>query len=619
MHFEPPHSVSLATGSAFGSLEVPGGGPPLEIGGVDIADAFYHIALEDELQDYFCLAPVRAEDVGVSVAQGKKLKPGDKVFPALKVVPMGWTLALWICQSAHEHVVDAHPAIDPALRCVDRRPVPEVVDYDVHTQYVGNFVAISQTSGRARSLAESIGVALNQSGLPTHEVEAGVGLETLGWAFGADHPTVKITGKRMWRLRLATLELLKQGWATVTVGHFTFAGLLQRGVLSVFQASCVFFRKCYHQQVELWPEVKRKLRWAASLLCLVKRDLAAEWSGRVHATDASMWGRGVTAALRPVEEIKKLGRRNDRWRFKSGEEDMVTKLELEPWPDRTDPETLTSEATCHNQVGTGDYLEVPLQFIGEDWSKVDGAKWDRVEPIPVLEGRAVVWLCQHLARSQKNLGRKHLILTDSMSVTLALTKGRSSSSSMNRVCRQVAAITLATGMMFHLRWIPSELNPADFPSRAQDLKGFSLSRGLQELQDSHASKEHKSESGWRESAIKFHCGVAKCQQVAGIGQQRGQIQEATHSPFGTSQCNQGGQEVIPEGGEGIREKQAPWQESRALNSEPEVFPRTEVSGDCPTEVLREGLGRPEGVGSRQRTQYGVNLGAVPAPKTETIV
>ena len=183
------------------------------MGGVDIADAFYHIALEKELQQFFGLAPIKAEYVGVKEIEGKAVKPAQMIYPCLAVVPMGWTLALWICQSAHEHVVDSHPAVDAALRCVDRRPLPEVRDY-VHTQYVDNFVAISQKKGRARALAEAVGVALNDHGLPTHEVEAGIGIETLGWAFGEEHPSVRVTSKRLWRLRLATLELIAHGQAS---------------------------------------------------------------------------------------------------------------------------------------------------------------------------------------------------------------------------------------------------------------------------------------------------------------------------------------------------------------------------------------------------------------------
>jgi len=59
-------------------------------------------------------------------------------------------------------------------------------------------------------------------------------------------------------------------------------------------------------------------------------------------------------------------------------------------------------------------------------------------------------------------------------------------------------------MFLHLRWAPSELNPADLPSQAQDVKLFDLQKGLRELQEQHASKIKGGESGWRRAAIKFH-------------------------------------------------------------------------------------------------------------------
>ena len=80
-----------------------------------------------------------------------------------------------------------------------------------HTQYVDNFVVVTQKRDLAYDLADRIGRALRERGLPTHEVEAGKGLETLGWKFSSDHPFVQVTPKRMWKLRLATLELLKVG------------------------------------------------------------------------------------------------------------------------------------------------------------------------------------------------------------------------------------------------------------------------------------------------------------------------------------------------------------------------------------------------------------------------
>lgn len=273
LHFDAPESVRLCTGSTFARIEVGDSGGPLEVGGVDISDAFYNIGLPASLRKFFGLKSIRAGDVGVSVTCDGPVNPNDLIYPVLKVVPMGWTHALWVCQKCHEMIIDGIPQIVQGPRIVDRQPVPGVEPF-VHTEYVDNFVALSQRPGLVCELATAAGKELQSRGLPTHDVEAGVGLDTLGWNFDEHSPKVKVTNKRMWRLRLATLELLKRDRADgrlieKLVGHFTFAGLLQRSLLSVFQACYAFIRKQYHQEVQIWAEVRRELFWAASLICLV--------------------------------------------------------------------------------------------------------------------------------------------------------------------------------------------------------------------------------------------------------------------------------------------------------------------------------------------------------------
>ena len=603
LHFGVPEKVSLATGATFANIEVDSG-PPLEVGGVDIADAFYHLELIPELRGFFALPGVRAGDVGCSMVNGKKINETSKIYPCLKVVPMGWTHALWLCQAAHEHIVNLCPRVDSRLRCRDKRPVPEVKDY-IHTQYVDNFVALSQKPGRARELAEEIGVKLNERGLPTHEVEAGKGIETLGWLFSASHPTVTVTQKRLWKLRLGTKELLKVGKASgktieKLVGHYTFAGLLQRGFLSCFQATYVFIRKHYETEVPLWPEVSRELFWAASLICLVRRDLSSPWSTRVHATDASTWGRGIVSTQRNVDDIKALGRRCDRWRFTVEEEKNVLRNEFTEVADAIDAETLEIKPEAQlDQVGIGDTLEVPLNFIGEDWGKVDGSAWDRQEAIPILEGRCIVWLLQHLARSQKNLNKKHLVLSDSMSVVLALSKGRSSAGAMNRICRQVAALELATGMHVHTRWLPSELNPADLPSRAQAIGDFSLEEGLNKFRENHAEAARKGRSrGWRTSALQFHQGW--CRNEVGTWSLR--REEFGRSPPGDGAGTGGRQSDCHETTKSSRASSPAWKQSRSNGHGQEDLPGTSFSGCSQGKELREVLPDVQALVSGERPQ-----------------
>lgn len=87
MHFEKPEGVRLATGSTFARLEVDPG-PEIEIGEVDISDAFYHIELVPCLRPFFSLPGLRAGDAAVSHINGVKVPPHKTIFPHLRVCPM---------------------------------------------------------------------------------------------------------------------------------------------------------------------------------------------------------------------------------------------------------------------------------------------------------------------------------------------------------------------------------------------------------------------------------------------------------------------------------------------------------------------------------------------------
>eukprot|EP00959_Pyramimonas_sp_CCMP1952_P070837 1479270-Pyramimonas_sp.AAC.1 len=52
-----------------------------------------------------------------------------------------------------------------------------------------------------------------------------------------------------------------------------------------------------------------------------------------------------------------------------------------------------------------------------------------------------------------------------MAAVLAFSKGRAADNALLQVCRQFAAVSLASGVRVRWRWIPSEFNRADSPSR----------------------------------------------------------------------------------------------------------------------------------------------------------
>ena len=198
----------------------------------------------------------------------------------------------------------------------------------------------------------------------------------------------------------------------------------------------------------------------------------------MHATDASHWGRGVVSDDREVADIRVIGGVCDRWRFSRESELLIAGMPdpVQEGEGETDGSFGMTKPRAEDETPAFSG-EVPLDFIGTGWQKVDSAPWSRDEPIAVLEGRVLVWLGQHLARSTKNHDRKHLVLTDSMTATLAWAKGRSSAKGMNRICRQLAALEFATGAQLVPRWVPSEVNPADPPSKPPAQRCVLLGRG----------------------------------------------------------------------------------------------------------------------------------------------
>ncbi|CAK0903346.1 unnamed protein product [Prorocentrum cordatum] len=115
-----------------------------------------------------------------------------------------------------------------------------------------------------------------------------------------------------------------------------------------------------------------------------------------------------------------------------------------------------------------DFPEVPREMIEQDWRVVGRFEWRKKgESIPVLEARATLYGYRHLLRSRRNHGKRLVVLGDSMSVAGAVSKSRSGSRAMLHVTQSIAALSLATGPSLHYRWLPSEWNAADGPSRGR--------------------------------------------------------------------------------------------------------------------------------------------------------
>ena len=115
-----------------------------------------------------------------------------------------------------------------------------------------------------------------------------------------------------------------------------------------------------------------------------------------------------------------------------------------------------------------EYLRTMLVLMDNpQWKLVCSAPWDQFNNIVNGEARAATFTVKHVLRSVSSFGKHVVILSDSLTSVLGITKGRSSKLALLRSVRSVAAHCLATGTSVHWRWLPSEANPGDAPSRGR--------------------------------------------------------------------------------------------------------------------------------------------------------
>ena len=316
---------------------------------------------------------------------------------------------------------------------------------------------------------------LKAAGLQVHEVELGAdGAQILGWHFSADGH-LGPTRKRFWKIRLATRHMLGRGRATSKqveklLGHCCFLALARRECLSVFGQAYTFVQRYAGSRKEygLWLSVRREFELFDGILPLVYRDLTAPWNETIYAVDASEWGLGCTVGECERQQVKAVGGVCERWRFK---DPLFAKARLHTLhePDSVLPhlhEEFSQTASAFSST-KAEFEGVPFEIVDRRWHVCGRHKWVKSSSMPVNEARATLYGAKHILRNRENFHQRHVILSDSMTSTCAFSRGRAHTYELRRVCQQFGALCLATGAQITVRWIPSEWNPSDNPSRGK--------------------------------------------------------------------------------------------------------------------------------------------------------
>ena len=99
------------------------------------------------------------------------------------------------------------------------------------------------------------------------------------------------------------------------------------------------------------------------------------------------------------------------------------------------------------------------------WSIAVRGRWALPEDIFRTEGRAAVLAMCHALRRSDQYGKHTLVLVDNLGLALSLGKGRCATTAGINTCRERLALSIMGNTQFVIRWVCSEYNPADGPSR----------------------------------------------------------------------------------------------------------------------------------------------------------
>ena len=320
-YFQDPPKTRLPTSAAFTHIETL---PDQQIyfGGGDIENAFYRIQAPQAVKSFFTLPGIRARYLGKCCLGSDVVDPDSIIVPRLRVLPMGWSWSLWICQMVHEQMGIESEQSD-VDKIVDQSPPPPLQSHNIlHAKYVDNFLVMSHNPAEVERSCNTLTNKLNSHQLRVHECFGPVtSCSFVGLEFDGLKHTVRVSKRRTWRLALAIdhiLNLSEVSGKTLEhiLGHYTWAGLVRREALALVQACYSFIHAYRDQRAPLWDSVRRELRWMRSILPLLVASLDSQWSETVTCSDSSHLGFGVCETTWDRELVRDVGSIAERWRFR---------------------------------------------------------------------------------------------------------------------------------------------------------------------------------------------------------------------------------------------------------------------------------------------------------------
>eukprot|EP00438_Fugacium_kawagutii_P028530 Skav222527 [mRNA] locus=scaffold2875:78605:82075:+ [translate_table: standard] len=450
-----------------------------------------------------------------------EISANTMVYPVIEAMPMGWTWALFFANETVNYIAGcASIPRSPEVR--EKLRVPQLWQADTITSvYVDNVAIFGAKYSDVVEKMEKVDTAFKKVGIPvtwTYPEPVDV-IETVGVIVDFRNRVVRNKPTRLWKVFLAGRELCKRtrvraDIVEVWLGHATSAFRLCPCLLSVFNYIYRFVMLNRGRRVVMWPSVRAEIMQATALVWYARSSLGGHYNSEVDMGDSSGFGYAMTSKECSPMLIHEEAAVKEKWRFISLPEDVKSAVEFLNTEDDGDRDHsgLHDEhlqAFVRSGVGPdteyGQWLQQSLeegswlrtspilsQFRAKRSRRMDieipelikpvsgkilepdsfRLLWMRrwrnpAETINIKEARVALSSLKRMARSKSGVGCRKLTLCDNLSAVLALEKGRSSSSSMNRICKTAAALQVALQIRWSLRHVETKRNQADKPSRGE--------------------------------------------------------------------------------------------------------------------------------------------------------
>ena len=342
----------------------------------------------------------------------------------LHTVPMGWSHSVNVAQAVHEHIVYSAGALRREHSLVSTTSM-DLSGPPLHGLYIDDNFILGHSELMVNTQLDACVQAYQAAGLivKASKVQRAScdGVDVLGMEVHGRRFTVEVGADDRVDLLQAAIKLLSQHTVTglelsALVGRFTWCMLVRRHSLQCFHHVYRFIHTRQDRPSQLWPSAIREVLIACGLLPLLSAKLTAPFAQRILATDACEYGGAVVSRPSIPHD---------------------------------------TPMTPNNMVPT---------LTAQHWSTIIQHRWRFKEHINALELRSIllglIWIT-----SCKHTDHRILLFTDSQVSLGVLTKGRTSAHTLLSVHKTIAALCLAAGLVLVPAFVPTQLNPADGPSR----------------------------------------------------------------------------------------------------------------------------------------------------------